>query len=556
MPAKGTREAEMAKLLENTYRHVNIALVNEMAVFCRELGVDLWDAIGLAKTKPFGYQAFYPGPGVGGHCIPIDPNYLSYKVRTLGYPFRFVELAQEINNRMPEYVVNRAMSRLNQNGLALSRSRVLLLGVTYKPDIADQRESPAEPVAKKLIDAGAEVAYHDPHVDSWKIAGHEVERVETLAGAKADLIVLLTNHSAYSADALPEESRSWTPEEPCEAPRASRPSDRRAVSKETETGGRRYPCRMASLTPAERLKIAVEADETRLRMYRMTLLRSRPDMGDSELRGTLMNWACDEVEFPDIRRAEPGALADMSAPQVNSLERAYAHLADAFDSLEAPWALAGSLAVSARVEPRYTTHATVLLPVTDEQVAQDIIEGLTDSGYKLLTLTERASFKPLDGDADPASVGTGDFEIIRPEEGRISEVSFVDADTPDRELFVDLCFHDSKIESEVVRAADELEILPGQSMPVARIGHLIALGLLSFSDQVRRPVPAAFEAMDQINSEKVFTGIRMEADLELLRGAAGDEDLSLAKEAVGRIAERETHPGLNLRAELASFMRQ
>src|SRR5690606_2920234 len=158
--ARGTREAEMAKLLENTYRHVNIALVNEMAVFCRELDVDLWDAIGLAKTKPFGYQAFYPGPGVGGHCIPIDPNYLSYKVKTLGYPFRFVELAQEINNRMPEYVVNRAMSLLNDKGLALSRSRILLLGVTYKPDIADQRESPAQPVARKLIRSGAEVAYH------------------------------------------------------------------------------------------------------------------------------------------------------------------------------------------------------------------------------------------------------------------------------------------------------------------------------------------------------------------------------------------------------------
>ncbi|WP_035738086.1 nucleotide sugar dehydrogenase [Glycomyces arizonensis] len=201
--ARGTREAEMAKLLENTYRHVNIALVNEMAVFCRELGVDLWDAIGLAKTKPFGYQAFYPGPGVGGHCIPIDPNYLSYKVRTLGYPFRFVELAQEINNRMPEYVVGRAMSRLNENGLALSRARVLLLGVTYKPDIADQRESPAEPVAKKLIDAGAEVAYHDPHVTSWTVAGHEVERVGDLGDAKADLVVLLTDHGEYTAAAMP-----------------------------------------------------------------------------------------------------------------------------------------------------------------------------------------------------------------------------------------------------------------------------------------------------------------------------------------------------------------
>ncbi|GAB3229994.1 nucleotide sugar dehydrogenase [Glycomyces halotolerans] len=202
--AKGTREAEMAKLLENTYRHVNIALVNEMAVFCRELGVDLWDAIGLAKTKPFGYQAFYPGPGVGGHCIPIDPNYLSYKVRTLGYPFRFVELAQEINNRMPEYVVTRAMARLNGNGQALSRSRVLLLGVTYKPDIADQRESPAEPVAKKLLDAGAELAYHDPHVSSWSVAGREIERVTELGEAKADLVIVLTNHSEYRREALPE----------------------------------------------------------------------------------------------------------------------------------------------------------------------------------------------------------------------------------------------------------------------------------------------------------------------------------------------------------------
>ena len=114
--AKGTREAEMAKLLENTYRHVNIALVNEMAMFCRELGVDLWDAIRCAATKPFGFQAFYPGPGVGGHCIPIDPNYLSYKVRTLGYPFRFVELAQEINDRMPRLRRRARRRLLNRDG--------------------------------------------------------------------------------------------------------------------------------------------------------------------------------------------------------------------------------------------------------------------------------------------------------------------------------------------------------------------------------------------------------------------------------------------------------
>jgi len=153
--AKSAREAEMAKLLENTYRHVNIALVNEMAIFCHELGVDLWDAIRCAATKPFGFQPFYPGPGVGGHCIPIDPNYLSYKVRTLGYPFRFVELAQEINSRMPRYVVDRAAELLNSNAMALNGARVLLLGVTYKRDVADQREfEKARPHAQRAAELG------------------------------------------------------------------------------------------------------------------------------------------------------------------------------------------------------------------------------------------------------------------------------------------------------------------------------------------------------------------------------------------------------------------
>ncbi|GLU49616.1 nucleotide sugar dehydrogenase [Nocardiopsis ansamitocini] len=202
--AHGTREAEMAKLLENTYRHVNIALVNEMAIFCQELGVDLWDAIACAGTKPFGFQAFYPGPGVGGHCIPIDPNYLSYKVKTLGYPFRFVELAQEINARMPSYVLQRAQEMLNDAGLALSRSTVLLLGVTYKADIADQRESPARPVAAKLAGKGATVSYHDPRVAEWTVNGAAVPRTEDLerALAEADLTILLTDHSEYSAELL------------------------------------------------------------------------------------------------------------------------------------------------------------------------------------------------------------------------------------------------------------------------------------------------------------------------------------------------------------------
>ena len=172
--AKSAREAEMAKLLENTYRHVNIALVNEMAIFCHELGVDLWDSIRCAATKPFGFQAFYPGPGVGGHCIPIDPNYLSYKVRAeLKHPFRFVELAQEINSRMPGYVVDRAAELLNTDAKPLNGAKVLLLGVTYKKDIADQRESPARPIARKLLQRGAVLSYHDPFVDGWQVDGKD-----------------------------------------------------------------------------------------------------------------------------------------------------------------------------------------------------------------------------------------------------------------------------------------------------------------------------------------------------------------------------------------------
>lgn len=202
--AKGTREAETAKLLENTYRHINIALVNEMARFCHDLDIDLWDVIAAAKTKPFGFQAFYPGPGVGGHCIPIDPNYLSYNVRAkLGYPFRFVELAQEINSTMPAYVVQRAQNILNEDSKSLRGSTVLLLGVTYKPDIADQRESPAVPLAQQLIAKGAEVQYFDAKVADWR-AVPEAERVDDLdaAVAAADLTVLVQNHKSFDVEAL------------------------------------------------------------------------------------------------------------------------------------------------------------------------------------------------------------------------------------------------------------------------------------------------------------------------------------------------------------------
>jgi len=208
--ARGTREAETAKLLENTFRHVNIALVNEMAKFCHDLGIDLWNVIEMARTKPFGFQAFYPGPGVGGHCIPIDPNYLSYNVRAkLGYPFRFVELAQEINHGMPTYVAQRVQDILNEDAKAVRGSTILLLGVTYKPDIADQRESPAVPLAKALQTMGAEVQFHDPHVSHWTAEGLDLERVADLdaALAGADLVVLVQNHAQYDGETITSTAR-------------------------------------------------------------------------------------------------------------------------------------------------------------------------------------------------------------------------------------------------------------------------------------------------------------------------------------------------------------
>ena len=209
VPTRGTREAETAKLLENTYRHINIALVNEMARFCHDLDIDLWEVIAAARTKPFGFQAFYHGPGVGGHCIPIDPNYLSHNVRTrLGYPFRFVELAQEVNASMPAWVARRVQDALNDDGKALRGARVLLLGVTYKADVADQRESPAVPVARRLLEQGAVLSFHDPLIDRWdelaEDLGEAAVSVRELgsAVAEADIVVLLQQHRGYDVDAL------------------------------------------------------------------------------------------------------------------------------------------------------------------------------------------------------------------------------------------------------------------------------------------------------------------------------------------------------------------
>ncbi len=203
--ASGVKEAEMTKLLENTYRHINIALINEMAQFCSELGIDLWEVIRCARTKPFGFSAFYPGPGVGGHCIPIDPNYLSHRVQSrLGYSFRFVELAQEINAGMPGYVLRRIQDILNDWEKPLRNSNVMLLGVTYKADIGDQRESPALDIARLLLDSGARVSYHDPFVDSWTIDEETIPTsLSLLEGlSESDVGVLIQGHSSFDTKLL------------------------------------------------------------------------------------------------------------------------------------------------------------------------------------------------------------------------------------------------------------------------------------------------------------------------------------------------------------------
>ncbi|MEU1861316.1 nucleotide sugar dehydrogenase [Streptomyces gardneri] len=195
--ARGPREAETVKLLETNFRHVNIALVNEMAVLCHELGVDLWDVIRCAETKPFGFQAFRPGPGVGGHGVSVD---------TIGAhrPLRLVELAGQVNERMPQYVVQRAATLLNEHGKSARGARILLLGITYKPDLPDRQGSPADEIARRLMDLGAAVSYHDPHVPDWRVRELPVPRADSLyeAAAHADLTVLLQHHRTYDLQGL------------------------------------------------------------------------------------------------------------------------------------------------------------------------------------------------------------------------------------------------------------------------------------------------------------------------------------------------------------------
>ena len=195
-----TKAAEMVKLLENTFRAVNIGLVNEVALMCDRLKVNVWEIIDAAATKPFGFMPFYPGPGLGGHCIPIDPHYLSWKLKSLNYYARFIELAGEVNSHMPEYVVERISNLFNRRfSRALNNSSVLIMGVAYKRDIKDTRESPALDVIKLLEDKGAKVTYNDPFVPGFTWKNKQVESVRLTKSLlkKADLVVILTNHTDY-----------------------------------------------------------------------------------------------------------------------------------------------------------------------------------------------------------------------------------------------------------------------------------------------------------------------------------------------------------------------
>lgn len=214
VPVSSCRAAEATKLLENTFRSVNIALVNELKLVYGAMGIDVWEVINAAKTKPFGFMAFYPGPGLGGHCIPIDPFYLTWKAREYGQHTRFIELAGEVNTRMPEYVIHRVTDALNDRGKAVKGSRILVLGLAYKPNVDDDRESPSYVLMEMLKTLGADVSYHDPYVPVIKITREHPQwagtrsiewRRETIASF--DLVIIATNHSNVNYSELAE----WAP---------------------------------------------------------------------------------------------------------------------------------------------------------------------------------------------------------------------------------------------------------------------------------------------------------------------------------------------------------
>jgi UDP-N-acetyl-D-glucosamine dehydrogenase len=202
VPVSSTHAAELTKLLENIFRSVNIALVNELALLCDRMGIDVWEVIDAAATKPYGFTKFSPGPGLGGHCIPIDPYYLAWKAREYDFETRFIQLAGEINRSMPHYVIDKITRALNDESRAVRGSRIALLGMSYKPNVGDCRESPSLRVAELLIELGADVIYHDPYVQTARIATEHFESQPIEAILAADCIVLLTDHREYDYEAI------------------------------------------------------------------------------------------------------------------------------------------------------------------------------------------------------------------------------------------------------------------------------------------------------------------------------------------------------------------
>lgn len=199
IPVSSTRSAEMVKMLENTFRAVNVGLVNEVAIMCDKLGLDVWEIVEAAATKPFGFMPFFPGPGLGGPCIPIAPHYLSWKLRTLGYNVRFIQLADEINSTMPIHLVNKVLDALSEEGKSVKGSRILVLGVAYKKNVSDTRQSPALDIIRLLKSKGAEVSYSDPYVPSLKLDGEELKAVELTEEClcQADCLIIATDHDDY-----------------------------------------------------------------------------------------------------------------------------------------------------------------------------------------------------------------------------------------------------------------------------------------------------------------------------------------------------------------------
>lgn len=208
VPVSSTRVAEMTKLLENTFRGVNIALMNELLMLCERMGINLWEVIEAAKTKPFGYMPFYPGPGLGGHCIPIDPLYLSWKAKQYDFRTEFIDLSGRINENMPYYVVNRLMDAMNQQRKPLADSQILMLGVAYKADIDDLRESPAIRISELLLEKEAKLRYHDPLVGTFTVAGAEIPRVDLTPEvlSQADAVLIITAHSGVDYELVAQKA--------------------------------------------------------------------------------------------------------------------------------------------------------------------------------------------------------------------------------------------------------------------------------------------------------------------------------------------------------------